>query len=76
MEYSEAEAEDLKRNAEVYAHQLQTSNSLLASTRQMIDCQTWLFLMTPCLYCRAESLPTPLGSSAWSVTLAPAPRQV
>lgn len=36
MEYSEAEAEELKRNAEVYAHQIQTSNFSFASTKQII----------------------------------------
>lgn len=32
VEYSEAEAEELKRNAEVHADQLQKSNSTPAST--------------------------------------------
>lgn len=63
MEYSEAEAEELKRNAEVHAHYLQASNSTPAST----------VLNDPfTLYCRMESLPTLSGLSVWSVILAPA----
>lgn len=62
MEYSEAEAEELKRNAEVHVHYLQASNSTPAST----------CLMTHSLYCRMESLPTLSGLSVWSVILAPA----
>lgn len=74
MEYSEAEAEELKRNAEVYVHQLQTPNSPPASTKQMIICDDkW---MTQSFCCRVESLPTPSGSSASSVTSAPAHHRV